>query len=88
MRVFRDLDMVEQLGSGVPRILESYPKECFRFMENFTRMTFPINDQVNDQANYNGITIDVNKLLKLLADLGEKGERKFLYEFKMLLNGK
>ena len=83
MRVFRDLDMVEQLGSGVPRILESYPKECFRFMENFTRMTFPINDQANDQANYNGKTIDVNKLLKLLADLGEKGERKLLYEFKM-----
>gem|GEM_PF-1550946 len=26
MRVFRDLDMVEQLGSGVPRILEYYPR--------------------------------------------------------------
>lgn len=51
MRVFRDLDMVEQLGSGVPRILESYPKECFKFSENFLRMTFTISDQVNDQAN-------------------------------------
>ncbi|NEW80645.1 MAG: DUF4143 domain-containing protein, partial [Gelidibacter sp.] len=24
MRVFRDMDLVEQLGSGVPRILQSY----------------------------------------------------------------
>lgn len=52
-------------------------------MENFARMIFPINDQANDQANYNGKTIDVNKLLKLLADLGVKAERKLLYEFKM-----
>jgi len=30
-----------QLGSGVPRILESYEKECFKFSDNFLRMTFP-----------------------------------------------
>ena len=41
MRIFRDLDMVEYLGSGMPRILRAYSKECFRFSENFTRMTFP-----------------------------------------------
>jgi len=41
MRVFKDLDLVEQLGSGIPRILESYPKECFKFSDNFLRMTFP-----------------------------------------------
>lgn len=29
MRIFKDLRMVEQLGSGVPRILKSYGKECF-----------------------------------------------------------
>ncbi len=51
MRVFKDLDLVEQLGSGIPRILESYPKECFKFSDNFLRMTFPISDQANDQAN-------------------------------------
>ncbi|RVT79654.1 winged helix-turn-helix transcriptional regulator [Flavobacterium sufflavum] len=42
MRIFKDLDMVEQLGSGVPRILESYPKECFKFSDNFLRMIFPV----------------------------------------------
>jgi predicted HTH transcriptional regulator len=37
----KDLDLVEQLGSGIPRILESYGKECFQFSDNFLRMVFP-----------------------------------------------
>lgn len=41
MRIFKDVGLVEQLGSGVPRILESYGKECFHFSDNFLRMSFP-----------------------------------------------
>jgi len=41
MRIYKDLDLVEQLGSGVPRILESYSKDCFTFHDNFIRMSFP-----------------------------------------------
>jgi predicted HTH transcriptional regulator len=41
MRIFKDLDLVEQLGSGIPRILQSYPQSSFHFSENFIRMTFP-----------------------------------------------
>lgn len=48
MRVFRDLDLVEHLGSGVPRILNSYGKECFKFTENFLRMIFPVTEQVKE----------------------------------------
>ena len=40
MRIFKDLELVEQLGSGIPRILEYYGKESFSFSENFLRMTF------------------------------------------------
>ena len=40
MRIFKDLELVEQLGSGIPRILEHYGKESFNFSENFLRMTF------------------------------------------------
>lgn len=36
MRIFKDLGMVEQLGSGVPRILESYDKT------GMTRLAFTI----------------------------------------------
>jgi predicted HTH transcriptional regulator len=49
MRIFRDLDLVEYLGSGIPRILTSYGRECFRFTENFLRMTFPATEQVTAQ---------------------------------------
>jgi ATP-dependent DNA helicase RecG len=41
MRIYKDLNLVEHLGSGVPRILENYAKDCFTFSENFLRMTFP-----------------------------------------------
>lgn len=40
MRIFKDLDMVEHLGSGLPRITEFFGPECFRFTENFLRLTF------------------------------------------------
>jgi len=46
MRVFRDVDLVEHLGLGVPRILKSYGKECFTFSKNFLRMTFPAVKQI------------------------------------------
>ena len=41
MRIFRDLRLVEQLGSGIPRILQSYSRTCFKFSDNFLRMRFP-----------------------------------------------
>jgi len=31
MRIFKDLDLVEQLGSGVLRILQAYNKDVFQF---------------------------------------------------------
>lgn len=46
MRVFKDLEMVEQLGSGVPRILRAYSKESFIFTQNFTRMVFEKNNSI------------------------------------------
>ena len=46
MRIFRDVELVEHLGSGIPRILQSYPKESFKFMENTLRVTFPIDEDL------------------------------------------
>ncbi len=50
MRVFKDLGMVEQLGSGVPRILESYGRECFTFSDHFLRMSFPVHESMIPQV--------------------------------------
>ncbi len=41
IRIFKDLDLVEHLGSGIPRILLTYPPSCFRFFDNFLRITLP-----------------------------------------------
>ena len=42
MRVFKDVKLVEQLGSGIQRILKSYDKSIFRFSTNFLKVSFPI----------------------------------------------
>lgn len=62
MRIYRDLGLVEQLGSGVPRILKAYSKECFTFSDNFLRMNFPVSELSTPQ---------VRKLMEVL-----KGEMK------------
>jgi len=53
MRIFKDLDMVEQLGSGIPRILQVYPKDCFTISENYIRMSFP-KDVTKEGSNNEG----------------------------------
>jgi predicted HTH transcriptional regulator len=45
MRIFKDLKMVEYLGSGMPRILKAYPKESYIFSSHFIRMVLPISKE-------------------------------------------
>lgn len=40
MRVFHDIDLVEQLGSGMQRILQYYDNKAFSFSDNFMRVSF------------------------------------------------
>jgi len=40
MRVFRNLELVEQLGSGIPRILEKYDEKAFEIRSGFVRGIF------------------------------------------------
>ncbi len=57
MRIFKDVGLAEQLGSGIPRILESYDKNCFHFSDHFLRMTFPKkveSSQVSSQVSNQG----------------------------------
>ena len=41
MRVFRDVDLVESLGTGLQRVLKVYNEENFVFMDNFIRVVIP-----------------------------------------------
>lgn len=42
MRIYRGWELVKSLDSRIPRILRAYGEECFRFTNNFIRITFPI----------------------------------------------
>lgn len=41
MRVFRDLEIIEQLGSGIPRIINVYGREAFEIRKSFLRVVMP-----------------------------------------------
>lgn len=40
IRVFKDVDLIENIGSGVLRILDAYDKSCFKVMDHFLRFSF------------------------------------------------
>ena len=49
MRIFRDLELVEQLGSGIPRILEQYQASIYHFSPNFIRVVMPFAESLITQ---------------------------------------
>jgi ATP-dependent DNA helicase RecG len=50
MRVFRDLEIVEQLGSGIPRILKTYGRDAFEIRKSFVRVVFYYERPFEDSA--------------------------------------
>ena len=68
MRIFRDLDMVEHLGSGVPRILKAYPKFCFRFTNNFIRMSFPSSEKTSGKSAVKSAVKTPDQVLEVLGN--------------------
>jgi predicted HTH transcriptional regulator len=47
VRIFKDVDLVEQLGSGMSRIMEVYDQSIFAFEDNFLIVTFPFTNGFN-----------------------------------------
>lgn len=92
MRVYRDIELVESLGSGIPRILRAYGEDSFKFTDNFIRITFPISSRDHASGHASGHASDhasdhasaqVKKLLSVLS--GEKG-RSELQELLSIKN--
>lgn len=54
MRVFKDLGLVEQLGSGMSRILQSYDRSIFEISDHFIKAIFPFSLSANDEIVANG----------------------------------
>ena len=72
MKVFNDLDLVEQMGTGIIRILQSYNKESFEFFPNFIRDTFPFNENkfklTKNEIQNSNITETQNNIIGLMLD--------------------
>lgn len=69
MRVFRDLDLVEQLGSGMNRILSVYSSDIFRISENFFEICFERENAAGQVGTKQGLSRDqVGVLRKCLEE--------------------
>ena len=66
----KDVDLIENIGSGVLRILDAYDKSCFKFMDHFLRVSFKYRENPfkydTEQVISNKITEQVisNKLYR------------------------
>lgn len=63
MRVFKDLDLVEHLGTGIRRILKKYDKSIYRFYPHFIIVSIKYNNNDFEYNTQDGIKkIDYSKL--------------------------
>ena len=68
IRVFKDVDLIENIGSGVLRILDAYDKSCFKFMEHFLRVSFKYKEnpfEYDDTAKIKSSKLGSKKSSKL-----------------------
>jgi ATP-dependent DNA helicase RecG len=63
MRVFRDLEIVEQLGSGIPRILKAYGRDAFEIRKSFVRVVFYYTKPILEVQNTSPQTVIPEKTL-------------------------
>ena len=73
IRVFKDVDLIENIGSGVLRILDAYDKSCFKFMDHFLRVSFKYKEnpfeydqKIDQENNQNELNTIQNKILNLI----------------------
>ena len=68
MRVFKDVGLVEQLGSGMSRILHVYDRDIFDISDHFIKVVFTF-DQVQKYSSLDTVNDTVtNSILKLMNE--------------------
>ncbi|MCL2522595.1 MAG: putative DNA binding domain-containing protein [Erysipelotrichales bacterium] len=101
MGIFKDLRLVEHLGTGIRRILRSYEEEIFDFYPNFLKVTFIFNefDKIKfskksieslgiDGAILNLIEKNASITVKELAESIKVAERTILRYINVLIEKK
>jgi predicted HTH transcriptional regulator len=91
MRVFRDMELVEQIGSGMSRILRAYDRSIFELTPSFTVVTFPFekafimsNDKMNGKIKTTRDVIKDNPSATIvkLSELTGKSQSTISRELK------
>lgn len=104
MRIFRDLNFVEQLGTGIQRVLKTYDKEIFEFYPNHIRVTVPFSknkfkDEPLKEETYKNLNKLQNSIMNLIMDkpsitqeelarLLDVNKRTIIRNFKTLIDEK
>lgn len=75
MRVFKDLELVEHLGTGIRRILKRYDKSIYHFFPHFIRVSikynqneFEYNNQNIKKTTYSDLTKVQEGIIGLIED--------------------
>lgn len=79
IRVFKDVNLIENIGSGVLRILDAYDKSCFKFMDHFLRVSFKYKENPFEYDSKNKVSANdtINDTLKDTTKL-TKNEQQIL----------
>jgi len=71
LKIFNDLDYIDQTGHGVPLIIKNYGKEAFYISEHTIIVTIPLNKELLENINHQNIYTDLNESeIKILNLLG------------------
>ena len=72
LKIFSDLDYIDQTGHGIPLIVKNYGKNAFYISEHTVIVTIPLNKKLLDGINVENIYTDLNeseiKILSLIKD--------------------
>ena len=84
MRIFKDLELVEHLGSELARIVDIYGKDSFILRENFMTNIFYLDEhqigKIIDQANDQAILLfckEAKSTQEIMAFIGMKHKTYF-----------
>ena len=88
MRIFSDMDLCEQLGSGMKKILKVYSKDIFDISEHFISVRFPYNKEavkILDEQTNGGVNGGANGGVNGGVNGGANNEEVQLSENAMLV---
>lgn len=68
MRIYRDLQFVERLGTGIQRYLKVYSKDSFEFFPNHIRVSIPFNENDFSSKSITNINNELNEVQNLILN--------------------